>query len=1037
MLVAVSAREPDAGLPPGARIGPYEIEALLGRGGQGAVYRARDVRDGTTVALKVRALANGARAAPDAGETDALSRVRHERVVGLRGVVEAGGLVAIALEFVPGGSLSAALAAGPLDGARIERIARDLLAGLAAVHASGFLHRDLKPSNVLLDADDRPKLSDFGIARRVAADEGSGARRVEGSPPYMAPEVILGREPTLRSDLFSLGVILHRAIHGVLPFDGDSEVAVWQAILDQPPARVHATAPRVSPGLLDLVDRCLSKDPARRPASVAEGFDVLDGRAGPPPPEEGRVVVGREAERARLDAWIDGLERGEPRVVLLRGAPGVGTSTVLADAGERARRRGVAWITVVVGPDGFVRPAVRAIGSALDRERGAPSAEIVEARRRLTPAVGDPVSESDQASEAVRDLVFLLRALARDRPLVLAVDQAHEADSDDVRRIDAVVRTITEGRGGALIALRNEPAGRNPWAALGADPRVDALSVGPLAAPHLTELLERRLGLRIDAGLGEAIAARAAGSIPAAVALFAHLRSSSGVVVRGGVMTAATGFASAAVLPDAREQVASALARRTPEERRFIEAAAIDGVVLDPVATAAVLGLDVRSAIRLAREIADEEPALYDASGVGPRFARVAARDAVLLAMDARGSAPVRRALVDHLENRPDPVEPERIARHLEALGAFDRARPYFLRAAVDAANRYERHRFVELCACAGIGAQGIRPPVTPDVVELALRLIQVHSVLRRAAELEAVGEAIRRWAIDVGDAESATRAEIRLAHGRASERVLTRSEATVLRAARDRVASPADRVRASYALSKAWRHLGDLAAAEADSRTAVRVARTAGLPALEATAWDELGTVLAQKGSVGEADAALGRSVEMSTMVGSEANAAVSRIKRARMMFDFGRAMPDLRRFAAEIDRIRSLGERSFRRWPASNWPASCAPRATSVARSTRARRPTRRSSSPVRLRVASTCGSRRPTSGSSSATSIVPPMPSTRSALSSPSPTPPRCIGRWRRSTPRSPASVATSRLRAGARAMRSSAPLPATRPSIIRWN
>ncbi len=220
-------------LAPGASVGGAVIETRVGSGAHSVVYRARDARDGSLVALKVLK----AGLTSDA-ELAALARVRHDRVVALRRVEHIGDRPVLVFEWMPGGSLAAALAPGPWPAARVETLARDLLAGLAAVHAAGVLHRDLKPSNALLDADGRAKLGDFGIATSGAGTGSSGG--IAGSPAYMAPEAVRGEAATERSDLWSLGVLLYRALHGRLPFEGQTDVETFFAILTQRPARPEA-----------------------------------------------------------------------------------------------------------------------------------------------------------------------------------------------------------------------------------------------------------------------------------------------------------------------------------------------------------------------------------------------------------------------------------------------------------------------------------------------------------------------------------------------------------------------------------------------------------------------------------------------------------------------------------------------------------------------------------------------------------------------------------------------------------------------------
>ncbi len=901
-------REPEADLSCGTRVGPYEINGVLGRGAQGVVYRAIDRRDGSTVALKVRRTTGGRSTSSNAAELRALTRVRHDRVVELRGVAESDGLVALALEYLPGSSLSSVLGGGALDGATVEAIARDVLAGLDAVHAAGVVHRDVKPSNLLLDAHGRPKLSDFGIAREEREGEGTGVRQIEGSPPYMAPEVILGDEATTRSDLFSLGVILHRALHGRLPFDGATEAEIWLAILQKSPDASGGPVPGASAGLLDLIDRCLSKRPARRPASCAEAIDVLDGRAGPPPAEEGRLLVGREEERSQLDRWLDDLAKGEPHFVILKGAAGAGTSALIDVAGEHALRVGIAWIAVTVGPEGFVGPVVRALVRALDATHVARGADAEDARRRLVPGA-DAATESEQPAEVVRDIGILLRAIAGGRPFVLAIDSIHEADADDLRRVEAVLRSVTEGRGGAILGVRAGSKAAAALAALEGDERARSIEVGPLSSPHLIEVLERQAGMPLDPAVGELLAARSGGNIHAARALLAHLRSVGAVTREGESLVGRDGWREAAILPDERTRVVAALARVGRAARRLVDAAAVDGLEFDPVALAAVVGGNVRSVLREARRLVESEPGLVSGAGTSYRFARAEAREVASGSVGPDERARLHRAFAEHLESRVGSVDSERLARHWEALEDFGHARMHLMRAAVEAARRYERSRFVDLCRRAGISIDGLIDPVTSEVIELALRQITYLDVLRRPMEFEQLGRVVEGWATRVGDDETLCRLTIRRLQIRNSERRLTDDEMTALRTAVNRVRSASDAARGSSVLNRALSRRGDLVGAIRVGREAVELARRAGVPSIEAAAWDRLGSDLEDAGQLDEAVAAIERAITMCDAAGAHVNATISRVKRARLVFDHELARPDLHRFAIEIDRIRALG--------------------------------------------------------------------------------------------------------------------------------
>ncbi len=267
-------------------------EETTRRGGTARVFRARDVRDGTIVALKVPASREGAEAIRH--EAEALRALSHPGIVGF---VDAGtsedGTPWLATEWVDGESLAERLARGPLGVSDTLLLARGLAATLGFTHAHGFVHRDLKPGNVMLENGDvaHPKLVDFGFARRLREGPLQGGldrldeafRRVReamGTPAYMAPEQARGDEaPDPRADVFSFGALLYRCLSGQAPFGGRDALATLSRVLFDDPLPLRSLAPQVPERVAALVARALRKDPARRPRdgnAVVEALRELD-----------------------------------------------------------------------------------------------------------------------------------------------------------------------------------------------------------------------------------------------------------------------------------------------------------------------------------------------------------------------------------------------------------------------------------------------------------------------------------------------------------------------------------------------------------------------------------------------------------------------------------------------------------------------------------------------------------------------------------------------------------------------------------------
>ena len=257
--------------------GRYRIEAAIGEGGLGVVYRAHHVRMSRRYAIKVPFgdLAADPRARERfAREAEAACRLSHPNVVAALDAGEtAGGLLYLVMELAEGPSLAEVLAAGPLEPARALAIVAQIARGLAHAHACGLVHRDLKPGNVILEAGDRARIVDFGIALVLADGSTRLTARglVVGTPRYMAPEQALGEAVDARADTFALGLVAYELLAGVLPHDGDGlEVALRYLAEPLPPVAARAPGARLAPAIDALLARMLAADPAARPAGAAE-----------------------------------------------------------------------------------------------------------------------------------------------------------------------------------------------------------------------------------------------------------------------------------------------------------------------------------------------------------------------------------------------------------------------------------------------------------------------------------------------------------------------------------------------------------------------------------------------------------------------------------------------------------------------------------------------------------------------------------------------------------------------------------------------
>src|SRR5262245_295927 len=264
---------------PGQQIGAYKILALLGRGGMGVVYRARDERLRRDVAIKVlpASFAHDAeRLRRFEQEAHATSALNHPNILTIYDIGAHEGAPFIVAELLEGEELRAQLEQGALPARRALEYAQQITQGLAAAHEKGIVHRDLKPENLFVTMDGRVKILDFGLAKLKpsqvgAVDTAAPTQRkitdpgtVMGTVGYMSPEQVRGQEADHRADIFSFGMILYEMLSGKRAFNGASVADVMSAILKEEPPELGETNAKISPALEKIMRRCLEKKPERR-----------------------------------------------------------------------------------------------------------------------------------------------------------------------------------------------------------------------------------------------------------------------------------------------------------------------------------------------------------------------------------------------------------------------------------------------------------------------------------------------------------------------------------------------------------------------------------------------------------------------------------------------------------------------------------------------------------------------------------------------------------------------------------------------------
>ncbi len=306
------------------RIPGYDVQEVLDHGGMGVVYRARHVRLNRSVAIKM--LLTGAHAGPESRarflrEAEAAAGLRHPNIVQVHDMGDHDGLPYFTMEFVEGGNLAQRLAGTPQPPRQAAALLGTLAGAVEAAHRSGIVHRDLKPANVLLTADGTPKISDFGLARRLDGEAGlTRTGTAVGTPSYMAPEQAEAGPlaPGTAVDVYALGAILYELLTGRPPFRAETAAETVRQVISQdpvPPSQLNEKVPR---DLETICLKCLHKEPRLRYAGAADLTADLH-----------RFLAG-EAIAARPDGRMARLARRVRRRPVLSAVVAAGTLLMVA-----------------------------------------------------------------------------------------------------------------------------------------------------------------------------------------------------------------------------------------------------------------------------------------------------------------------------------------------------------------------------------------------------------------------------------------------------------------------------------------------------------------------------------------------------------------------------------------------------------------------------------------------------------------------------------------------------------------------------------
>ena len=321
-VATIASTDRPVGIGPGTMIegylfaSRYRIKRILGSGGMGAVYQARDEALGIDVALKVirpdilQGSGNDEFERRFKQELLTARQVTHRNVIRIHDLGDCAGVKYITMQYVEGTDLATVLAAGPLPLPRVLALAKQLAAGVAAAHDAGVVHRDLKPANILIDAADNLYISDFGLAKSLEPSLAGVTRTGEllGTPRYISPEQLLGRTVDHRSDLYAIGFILFEMATGGSPFSANSAIELMICRLEATPAEPKQLNPDVPEFFSRAITRCLQREPDARYSTAHDlRADLESGHAAPVPSIPARSVsIVLPLPATRRSAWIAG-----------------------------------------------------------------------------------------------------------------------------------------------------------------------------------------------------------------------------------------------------------------------------------------------------------------------------------------------------------------------------------------------------------------------------------------------------------------------------------------------------------------------------------------------------------------------------------------------------------------------------------------------------------------------------------------------------------------------------------------------------------